>query len=112
MTSTAFTSSFLGPAFLISKLFEYAGKEAFHLSEKAARLLLRRRRRQHGCRHRGRSTCRRKGHAMTIQLRRWGRLWLTGTEDQWRVHLHLNLASFGSRQRDALRGRDRQSYLG
>src|SRR5205823_14755373 len=97
--------------FLIPKLFEYAGKEAFHLSEKAVGLLLRRRRRQHGGGHRRRSTWRRKGHAIGVQPRRWGRLQLTSTEHQWCVHLHLNLVAFGSRQRDALCGRDRQSYL-
>src|SRR5438094_748915 len=93
-------------------LFENAGKEALHLSEKAARLLLRWRWREHGGGHRGGCARRREGHGITIQARRWRRLQVTGPEDEWRVHLHLNLAGFGSRDRQTPRGRDRQGHLG
>src|SRR6266550_3043284 len=61
-------------------LFENAGKEALHLSEKAARLLLRWRWREHGGGHRGRCARRREGHSITIQARRWRRLQVTGPE--------------------------------
>src|SRR5207244_12559709 len=80
-------------------LFENAGKEALHLSEKAARLLLRWRWREHGGGHRGGCARRREGHGITIQARRWRRLQVTGPEDEWRVHLHLNLASRSEERR-------------
>src|SRR5207245_6227821 len=66
-------------------LFENAGKEALHLSEKAARLLLRWRGREHGGGHRGGCARRREGHGITIQARRWRRLQVSGRVDDWRV---------------------------